>query len=138
MVLKPNWAEALAVTAPDLDPRQVEPETICESGMSLSARTGLPVFVTLSADGVMVCDGEGCRPIAAGPVHPPLDPVGAGDTFIAALTGSLAAGASPEEAGAVANLAASITVEKLNITGTASPDEILDRYARARQERDTL
>jgi rfaE bifunctional protein kinase chain/domain len=138
MVLKPNWAEALAVTAPDLDPRQVEPETICESGMSLSARTGLPVFVTLSADGVMVCDGEGCRPIAAGPVHPPLDPVGAGDTFIAALTGSLAAGASPEEAGAVANLAASITVEKLNITGTASPDEILDRYALARQGRDTL
>ena len=134
MVLKPNWAEAVAVTAPDLDPRQVGPEEICESGLVLSQRTGLPVFVTRSAEGVMICSAERCSPIAAGPVQPPLDPVGAGDTFIAALTASLAAGASPEEAGAIANLAASVTVEKLNITGTTSPDELRDRYALARKE----
>lgn len=142
MVLKPNWAEAMAVTAPDLDPRQVDRREICQSGRTLSAQTGLPVFITLSADGVMVCEAEicapACRPIAAGPVRPPLDPVGAGDTFIAALTASLAAGASPSEAGAVANLAASVTVEKLNITGTATPEEILDRYALARKGQDSL
>jgi bifunctional ADP-heptose synthase (sugar kinase/adenylyltransferase) len=64
--------------------------------------------------------------------------VGAGDTFIAALTASLAAGASPSEAGAVANLAASITVEKLNITGTASPDELRARYALASEGGESL
>lgn len=137
MVLKPNWAEAMAVTAPDVDPRQVGHPEICRSGRTLSEKTGLPVFVTLSGDGVMVCEASdrspGCRPIAAGPVRPPLDPVGAGDTFIAALTASLAAGATPYEAGAVANLAAAVTVEKLNITGATTPDELLDRYARARK-----
>ncbi len=137
MVLKPNWAEAIAVTAPDLDPRRADPEAICESGLTLSARSGLPVFVTRSVDGVMVCGAERCQPIAAGPVQPPLDPVGAGDTFIAALTASLSAGAFPDEAGAIANLAASVTVEKLNITGAASPGEILDRYAFALQRQES-
>jgi rfaE bifunctional protein kinase chain/domain len=138
MVLKPNWAEAMAVTAPGLDPRKAGPDAICESGLTLSQRSGRPVFVTRSAEGVMVCEAGRCRPIAAGPVQPPLDPVGAGDTFIAALTASLAAGASPSEAGAVANLAASITVEKLNITGTASPDELRARYALASEGGESL
>jgi rfaE bifunctional protein kinase chain/domain len=131
MVLKPNWAEAMAVTAPEVDPRQVGRSEICRSGRDLSTTTGLPVVVTLSGDGVMICEAGGCHPIAAGPVRPPLDPVGAGDTFIAALTASLAAGATPYEAGAVANLAAAVTVEKLNITGATTPDELLGRYALA-------
>ena len=56
------------------------------------------------------------------------DTVGAGDTFISALAGTLAVGGSPWEAGVIANLAAAVTVEKLNQTGTASPDEILTKY----------
>ena len=47
---------------------------------------------------------------------------------MAALAAGLAAGASPLEAGALANLAAAVTVEKLNQTGTANPDEIRARY----------
>lgn len=133
IVLKPNWAEALAVTSPDLDPRTAGPAAICESGLALSERAGAPVFVTLSGEGVMACAAGTCRRVAAGPVCPPLDPVGAGDTFIAALAASLASGAEPYEAAAVANLAAAVTVEKLNITGTASPKEMLDRYALACQ-----
>jgi sugar/nucleoside kinase (ribokinase family) len=61
-------------------------------------------------------------------VRPPLDIVGAGDAFLAWLAAGLSAGAAPAEAGALANLAAAVTVEKLNQTGTASPDEILARY----------
>ena len=34
----------------------------------------------------------------------------------------------------MANLAAAVTVEKLNETGTASPDEILERFALAEME----
>ncbi len=54
--------------------------------------------------------------------------MGAGDTFIATLSATLAAGATFWEAGVISNLTAAITVEKLNQTGTASPAEILTRY----------
>ena len=54
--------------------------------------------------------------------------MGAGDTAAAALATMLAVGASPAEAATIANLAASVTVQKIGITGTASPAEILRRY----------
>ena len=60
---------------------------------------------------------------------PPLDPVGAGDTFLSACSAALAAGAHPLQAAALANLAAAVSVRKLRITGTASPQEILGLYA---------
>lgn len=47
---------------------------------------------------------------------------------MACLAASLAAGATPWEAGEVANMAAAVTVEKVNQTGTASPVEILERF----------
>jgi len=129
MILKPNWVEAIAAVHPGRDRRSVPREELAGVAATLNARTGRPVFVTLSEDGALVyADGQ-ARHIPAGPTRPPLDPVGAGDTFIAALAGALTSGATPWEAGAMANLAASVTVEKLNQTGTATPAEILARFA---------
>jgi rfaE bifunctional protein kinase chain/domain len=129
VVLKPNWVEASSAVFPGRDARSVPREELAEIGQALCDRTGRPTFITLSEDGVLVCAEGTQRLIPAGPVKPPLDPVGAGDAFIAALAASLSAGASPWEAGAVANLAAAVTVEKLNQTGTASPNEVLARLA---------
>jgi rfaE bifunctional protein kinase chain/domain len=128
MVLKPNWVEAAAAVYPDRDPRSVDRDELVQIGEALSQRSGRPVFVTLSEEGVLVCAESSHHVLPAAPVCPPLDPVGAGDAFVAALAGALAVGATDCEAGAVANLAAAITVEKLNVTGTASPEEILARY----------
>ena len=136
MVLKPNWVEAAAAVYPDRDPRSVARSELSEIGRVLSRRSGRPTFVTLSEDGVFVCTEEAQRHVPTPPVRPPLDPVGAGDTFIAALAATLSVGATPWEAGAVANLAAAVTVEKLNQTGTASPGEILARYDLAAQRED--
>ncbi len=129
MVLKPNWVEAVTAVMPARDPRAVPRDELETVAASLSERTGRPVFVTLSEEGVLVYAEGAARHIPAGPVQPPLDPVGAGDTFIAALAGGIAGGASPWEAGALATLAAAVTVEKLNQTGTATPAEILARHA---------
>jgi sugar/nucleoside kinase (ribokinase family) len=63
-------------------------------------------------------------------VPPPVDTVGAGDTFLSALTLALAAGASAVEAAALGHLAAAVTIRKLGITGAASPTEILEAYER--------
>jgi phosphoglycolate phosphatase-like HAD superfamily hydrolase len=53
------------------------------------------------------------------------DPVGAGDTVVAALAAALGSGQDPWTAAKLANLAASITVRKLHATGTAMQTEIL-------------
>jgi phosphoglycolate phosphatase-like HAD superfamily hydrolase len=55
----------------------------------------------------------------------PTDPVGAGDTMLAGIALTLAAGHPPFEAAAFGNLAAWITTQKLRQTGTASPDELV-------------
>jgi len=128
MALKPNRVEAVAAVYPGRDLQSVSPQELAQIGQALSQRSGRPAFVTLGEDGVLVC-AEGLeRHLPAAPVRPPLDPVGAGDTFVAALAAALAAGATPCEAGILANLAAAVTVEKLNQTGTASPEEILARH----------
>jgi len=130
MALKPNWVEATTAVHPGQDPRGVSREELARSGELLSRQAGRPVFITLGEDGVLVCDGQEIRQLLAAPVRPPLDPVGAGDTFSAALGIALAAGATAVEAGMLANLAAAVTVEKLDQTGTASPQEILARCDR--------
>jgi rfaE bifunctional protein kinase chain/domain len=120
--LKPNRAECLqAAPRPEL----------AESVRELARRTARPVFCTRGEQGMLVVDprreSAGEFDVPAVPVTGPIDPVGAGDSTSAALACALAAGASLSEAAAFANLAASITIQKLGATGTASPDEIRQR-----------
>ena len=58
-------------------------------------------------------------------VSGPIDIVGAGDSVTSALAAAWLSGASPVEAAQVANLAASICVQKLGETGVATPTELL-------------
>jgi rfaE bifunctional protein kinase chain/domain len=132
MILKPNWTEAVSAIRPDCDISTIKREQLVQIGKELSIKTACPTFITLSEDGVLVCAEGAHRHLPAAPAQPPLDPVGAGDAFIATLTATLAVGATPWEAGAFANLAAAIVVEKLNQTGTVSPDEIIARYELAK------
>jgi len=131
MILKPNRMEALRAVASERDSHAVPRDDLTAIGLSLSAQSDRPAYVTLGEEGVLVCAEGQSRYLPAAPVRPPLDVVGAGDAFIAALAASLAAGATPWETGAIASLAAAVVVEKLNQTGTASPDEILARFDRA-------
>ncbi len=131
MILKPNRIEAALAYAPGRDPYALQRDDLARIGGTLNAESGRPAFITLGDEGVLVCAEGQQRHLPAAPVQPPLDLVGAGDTFIAALVATLAVEATPWEAGAIANLAAAVVVEKLNQTGTAAPDEILARYDRA-------
>jgi len=128
MVLKPNKMEAVKAIDQSRDPSTVTEEEIIEIGRELQKRAKRPVYITLSSEGALLITESGFEKIPAVRTEPPIDPVGAGDTFIAAAGASLAAGATPLEAGIIANLAASVVIKKLNITGTASPREILGRF----------
>ena len=57
-----------------------------------------------------------------------VDIVGAGDSATAGIVAALCAGASPAEAAVVGNIVASITVEQLGTTGTASQDDVRRRF----------
>ena len=60
-------------------------------------------------------------------VEGPLDITGAGDSSLAGVTLALASGASLPEAALLGNIVASITIQQLATTGTASRDELPDR-----------
>jgi len=62
----------------------------------------------------------------------PIDPVGAGDSTSAGIACALAAGASLEEAAAFGNLVASITVQQIGTTGTATPEQVRQRWGEVR------
>jgi rfaE bifunctional protein kinase chain/domain len=128
MILKPNTMEASLAIHPDRDPGTVRDDDLVEIGRLLCAQSHRAAYITLDKKGVLVCNAETCEHLPAAPVHPPLDVVGAGDSFIAALAVALVAQTTPREAGTIACLAAAVVVEKLNQTGTASPQEIIARY----------
>ena len=95
----------------------------------LADRVNRTAFCTWGASGILVGHpGGGVAHVEGVSVEGPIDIVGAGDSATAALTASSIAGAGPEEAAALANLVASITVQQLGTTGTATPEQVLARY----------
>jgi len=54
-----------------------------------------------------------------------VDPVGAGDSYLAGAAATLAAGYNMQTAAEIGSYVAGVTVQKLFQTGTASPEEIL-------------
>src|SRR5256714_13080505 len=104
-----------------------------DDGMARAARTirdrltGRCAVITRGERGMMLLgeDGEPVYvPTAAREVY---DVTGAGDTVIATLAASLAAGATLVEAAMLANHAAGIVVGKVG-TATASAEELLSSF----------
>ncbi len=98
---------------------------VASAAEALRTRLGARfVVATRGSDGLTLVEEN--RP----PVHLPVfgadqvaDVTGAGDTVLATLTLALAAGAQPEEAAVIANLAGGVVVTKLG-TATVSRDEL--------------
>lgn len=128
-ILKPNELEA--ARAASLAPAAVTPEEYLPVARKLRETSGGDVIITLGAAGAMCLgsDGEPCFAPAMR-VPPPIDIVGAGDSFLSACALALGAGAALEEAIALGNLASSVTIQKIGQTGTASAAEIRAAYAK--------
>jgi sugar/nucleoside kinase (ribokinase family) len=96
----------------------------------LAVRTQRCVFCTRGDEGMAVLQTPAAeiQPIAGYPVAGPIDIVGAGDSCSAGIVCAMVSGASKEEAAAFGNLVASITVQQIGVTGTASPDQVRARW----------
>lgn len=125
MVRKPNALEAARWLFPERAPELVGIEEFAEVALYPQVDCGCPLLITFGEAGCLVIEDGESHLVPAVPVAPPVDTVGAGDTFLAAMTVALAAGASASEAARFGHFAAAVTVQKLGITGAATPQEIL-------------
>ena len=123
---KPNRQECLkAVNGGNIA------EDLTDSVRRLSAWTERPVFCTLGDKGIDVlssAEAERLIRVPAYPVNGPIDTVGAGDSTSAGIACALAGGASFTEAAAFGNLVASITIQQIGTTGTATPEQVRQRW----------
>lgn len=127
VMIKPNAKEATCAVRPDWS-GEVGLETARESGAELFRRNRKPVFLTLGARGILVFTETGCEHIPAVPVSGETDIVGAGDSVMAGVVSALCSGAQPVEAAMVGSLVASITIQQIGTTGTATPAQVRERF----------
>jgi bifunctional ADP-heptose synthase (sugar kinase/adenylyltransferase) len=95
----------------------------------LSQKTGRAAFCTVGDGGIIVAK-PGCEPEAVPgyPVNGPIDIVGAGDATTCGIVSALLSGTHEREAAAFGNLVASITIQQLGTTGTATPEQVRARW----------
>lgn len=131
LFIKPNQREAMRVFQPDWEGVCTieEARTV---GVQLSKRTGKPVFLTVGEQGVLVIDGESVAHVPAVPVTGEIDIVGAGDSTSAGTVSALCSGANLVEAAQIGQLVASITVQQIGTTGTATRQQVLKRLGEAK------
>jgi bifunctional ADP-heptose synthase (sugar kinase/adenylyltransferase) len=125
VIVKPNQFEAFC----HLNPRPgdtVPIEGLRGAVARLRFETGAPVCCTLGAGGMLVSDPE-MMVIPGVRLTGPIDPTGAGDSATAGAVLALASGATLPEAALVGCLVASITVQQLATTGTATPAQVIER-----------
>ncbi len=131
VIVKPNAREATLAVRPDWaeeNSHEVKLELARESGAALFRRNRKPVFLTVGAQGILLFTEAGCDHIPAVPVSGEIDIVGAGDSVMAGIVSALCSGAEPGEAALVGNLVASITIQQIGTTGTATLAQVQERF----------
>jgi bifunctional ADP-heptose synthase (sugar kinase/adenylyltransferase) len=123
-VLKGNRSEVGDQRSDAAGDRQVEAAL-----EALSRRTGRAAFCTLGEHGILAArPGHQPTLVPGAPVQGPVDIVGAGDAATCGIVTALLCGATEIEAAALGNLVASITIQQLGTTGTATPQQVRARW----------
>jgi rfaE bifunctional protein kinase chain/domain len=124
--LKMNAHEALRMSGKKRDANDVIAQSeMLEAVEAIFKKINRPVVVTRGARGCVICTNDGIVKVPGIRISGKIDPVGAGDSFLAGMSASLACGADVEEAAQMGNLIAAVTITKIGRTGTATPEEIL-------------
>lgn len=124
MIRIPDAVEAARWLFPERAPDRVGLADFIEAALYPQVDCGCPLFISLGADGCLVMvGGESHR------VHPLTAPLPVdlreGGAFLAVLTAALAAGALPEEAAHIGQLAAAVALRDPDAPILVSPDAIL-------------
>ena len=127
LIPKCNEREACAAVRP-VASAGGEPEAI-RCAAALSGKAGAPVFLTMGSEGAAVVTAEQAQRVPTARLEGPLDIVGAGDSAAAGIIAALCSGASPNEAAIIANIVASVTIQQLGTTGSATQRQVRERFS---------
>ena len=130
VILKTNLSEAMNAAGVAAQSSVVDPNEIYACCQELYKRTQRPIFITRGDSGCILFNNPESKMVEmpAVPIEGPIDIVGAGDSFLTGIGSSLCAGAGFEEAALIGNLAASIVIQQIGTTGTASRAQIIERF----------
>lgn len=99
-------------------------------GSRLTARNGKPAIITCGGEGSWIfmqsSDGITAERVGSFKVNGPIDICGAGDSFNAGYILGSSLGLAPSECLLVANAVASITIQQIGVTGTATIKQVCD------------
>jgi bifunctional ADP-heptose synthase (sugar kinase/adenylyltransferase) len=127
--VKPNQDELWKVFGPESITMPPGPLPLV---LQLALRTGRHVFHTWGSRGIGIAPPSqspaDVKTILAYPVAGPIDIVGAGDSCSAGIASAMVSGLTHEQAAAFGNLVASITIQQIGVTGTATPDQVRARW----------
>ncbi len=139
--VKPNEREICDA----VDWCQWEPERESQDkAFALAHSTGRHVFLTRGEQGTFVptpwrkdgtSEGSGAFVVPTYPVSGPIDICGAGDSCSAGIAAAMVSGATHEQAAAFGNLVASITIQQIGVTGTATPEQVRARWREVSEPR---
>ncbi|HHY82900.1 MAG TPA: sugar kinase [Clostridiales bacterium] len=127
VIIKPNELEAHMAVYNEQVSDDMSPDSLANTAVRLYERNNAPVVITMGSKGSLWYSGDQVYWAKSIPVEPPIDIVGAGDTFLAAFSCAYGAGFSGPDCIAFANLASSVVIQKIGMTGTASPEEIKEQ-----------
>jgi rfaE bifunctional protein kinase chain/domain len=125
VIIKPNQFEAVGWSGPRPGD-EVPEEELGPALLRLRKINQAPVLVTCGGRGMMVSDPQPTR-VRGVVLTGKLDITGAGDSSSAGALLALASGSTLAEAALVGNLVASITIQQLATTGTATREQVLER-----------
>ncbi len=131
VMIKPNRLEAARSCGYSGTEEEITAAQAEQFGAELVRRTHRPVFVTVGAAGVIVFDAAGSTHVPGIEVPPPVDIVGAGDSTTAGIVAALCSGATLQEAAVMGNCVASLTIQQIGTTGTATREQVLGRFREA-------
>ncbi|MDA2939264.1 PfkB family carbohydrate kinase, partial [Acidobacteria bacterium AH-259-A15] len=127
LIIKANQFEAVGAIHPDYE-GNTPADLARRCAEQLARHNAKPLFLTLGTDGIGLYDGSAWSHLPTIQIEDPIDIVGAGDSATAGIVSSLCSGASLRDAAIIGNIVASITVQQVGVTGTASSAQVWERF----------
>jgi rfaE bifunctional protein kinase chain/domain len=127
VIFKINGTEAARLCGENAEiSESISPAQLEKYAEKIYEKANRPVFISRGGRGLVYYNGKEFNCIPGILINKKIDTVGAGDTMASAITACLSAGAGINESAEIANLAAGVTIQKIQVTGTASPSEITE------------
>ncbi len=129
--VKPNLPECYAAVGMPYPQPQHSSSTFNAPMQKLARRTGGIVFCTRGDSDTLVVRSGALLHWTSVPTYPvsgPIDICGAGDSCSAGIASAMVAGLTHEQAAAFGNLVASVTIQQIGVTGTATPEQVRARW----------